>query len=462
VSLRRALVLALAYVLLLATIALGVPSALNLRSRVDAEVRREARGQADVVAATASDLLGPGRAAARRDLVTRAARSLRGRVLLVDARGTVLADSAGPAQAGADYGSRPEIAGALRGSAVQERRRSDTLDQTLLATAVPIARGAEVLGAVRVTQSVAAVDRATWRALAGLALVAAVVLAIGLAAGAVISGALARPLRRLEAIARRIAGGDLTSRAEVEGTAEQRSLARSFNDMADHLQDALEGQRQFVADASHQLRTPLTGVRLRLEEARAMTADRDPAAPELDAGMREVDRLAGIVEDLLTLSRGGGSGVRTEAVDALDAVEAAAERFRGHAADQGIRLTVHGDPATVHLSRAALQRVLDALVENAIAYAPAGSEVELALEPGRIAVMDRGPGLEAGEEEAVFARFHRGSASRAGARGTGLGLAIARQLAREWGGEVTLTNRRDGGARAVAVLPARVKEEIPT
>ncbi|MEA2294065.1 MAG: hypothetical protein QOE86_1704, partial [Solirubrobacteraceae bacterium] len=99
-----------------------------------------------------------------------------------------------------------------------------------------------------------------------------------------------------------------------------------------------------------------------------------------------------------------------------------------------------------------LDRVLDALVENAVAYSPPGGEVELAVEDGRIAVMDRGPGLTAGEEEAVFARFHRGSAGR-GVTGTGLGLAIARQLAREWGGDVTIASRRDGGARAVVVLP---------
>jgi two-component system, OmpR family, sensor kinase len=462
VTLRRALVLALAYVLLLAIIALGVPSALNLRTRVDAEVRSEARGQADVVAATASDLLGSGRAAARRDLVQRAATSLRGRVLLVDPDGTVLADSAGTEAVGEDYGSRPEIASALRGDAVQERRRSDTLDEELLATAVPIARGPSVLGAVRVTQSVTAVDRATWRAMGGIAVVGFVVLAIGLVAGAVISRALSRPLARLEAVARRIASGDLASRAPVEGTAEQRSLAQSFNDMADGLQEALEGQRHFVADASHQLRTPLTGVRLRLEEARATTPDDDPAAEELDAGMHEVDRLAAIVEDLLTLSRAGQAGGRVVAVDTMAAVQATADRFNAHAAEREVRLSVHGAAGVARVPAAALDRVLDALVENAIAYSPPGAEVELAVEDGRIAVMDRGPGLAPGEEEAVFARFHRGSASLTGVRGTGLGLAIARQLAREWGGEVTISNRRDGGARAVIVLPARVPEEVPT
>jgi two-component system, OmpR family, sensor kinase len=451
VSLRAALLLALAYVLLLAAVALGVPSALNLRDRVDAEVRSQARAQADVVAATASELLEDGDAAARAELVARAARSLRGRVILVDAAGVVLADSSGGGRLGADYSSRPEVAAALDGRAVQDRRRSDTLDADLLATAVPVVRGPEVLGAVRVTQSVAAVDRSVWRAIGGLVLVTAVVLVIGLAAGAFIARALARPLVRLEAVARRIAGGDLSSRAPVEGTTEQRSLARSFNDMAANLQDALEAQGRFVADASHQLRTPLTGVRLRMEEARATTPDDDPAAAELDAGMREVDRLAGVIDDLLRLSRGG----RAEAapVDMGAALRAAAERFRGAAAERGLRIGVHGAGGRAELPPAALDRVLDSLVENAIAYSPPGGEIELWSEPGRIAVLDRGPGLRPGEEEAVFTRFHRGSAAVSGAAGSGLGLAIARRLARDWGGDVMLANRPHGGARAVVVLP---------
>jgi two-component system, OmpR family, sensor kinase len=451
VSLRGALLLALAYVLLLATIALGVPSALNLSNRVDTEVRSQARAQADVVAATASDLLGPGSAQARRELVARAGRSLRGRVILVDDRGVVLADSAGEARVGENYGSRPEVQAALQGRAVQDRRFSDTLDDDLLATAVPIVRGADVVGAVRVTQSVSAVDRSVWKAIAGLVLVAGVVLVIGLFAGAIIARALARPLGRLEGTARRIAHGDLSSRAAVEGTTEQRSLAHSFNDMAANLQDALEAQGRFVADASHQLRTPLTGLRLRMEEARASTPDGTEAAEELDAGMREVDRLAGVIDDLLHLSR--GSRAAAEQVDAAGAVRAAAERFRGAAAERAIRITVHGDGAETELPPAALDRVLDSLIENALAYSPAGGEIELWTEPGRIAVMDRGPGLRAGEEEAVFTRFHRGSAAESGAPGSGLGLAIARRLAREWGGDVMLGNRSHGGARAVVVLP---------
>ena len=134
------------------------------------------------------------------------------------------------------------------------------------------------------------------------------VLALGLAVGAVIARRIARPLNRLDATARQIADGDLDRRAPVEGTTEQRSLAHSFNTMTSRLAQALQAQRQFVADASHQLRTPLTGLRLRLEEARAESRDA-AAREEIDLGIREVDRLSAMVEELLVLSRAGEGGV---------------------------------------------------------------------------------------------------------------------------------------------------------
>jgi signal transduction histidine kinase len=109
--------------------------------------------------------------------------------------------------------------------------------------------------------------------------------------------------------------------------------------------------------------------------------------------MQEVDRLAGVIDDLLSLSSGSSDSVAP--VDAADATRSAAERFRAPAASRGIRISVHGDSLATRLPPAALDRVLDTLIENAIAYAPEGTEIELWTEPGRIAVMDRGPGLRA-------------------------------------------------------------------
>jgi len=426
-------------VLLLAIIAFAVPLGFTLRDRVDDEVRLQARGQADVVAATASDLLARSRRAQLRSLVRRAAESARGRVVVVDARGTLLADSAGNGELGKSYADRPEIRAALAGRRFQEARNSQTLSQELLATATPVARNGTTVGAVRVTQSVDAVHRAVRRSVSGLIAIGGVVLLLGLIAGALIARQLARPLRRLETTAGEIARGDLDRRAPVEGTSEQRSLARSFNEMTDRLARTLRGQREFVADASHQLRTPLTGLRLRLEEIEAETPGED-----VEAALREVDRLSQMVTELLLLSAAGERDAPAVDVDLGEVARAAAKRFEG----AGAELSVTGSGGIVRCARADIDRALDSLVENAVSYSPPGSPIVIVASARAIEVLDSGPGLAPGEAEAVFERFHRGRAGRSGAPGTGLGLPIARELMRRWGAETAIETRPEGGARA--------------
>ncbi len=190
-SLRTGLSLAFAYVLLLAILALGLPLALGVDDRVGTEVRSQARSQADVVAATASDLLTDRPALDR--LARTAGESVRGRVTVVDASG---------ARAGRQHrhrrpsapptGARPEFRSALAGQAVQDTRDSRTLDQTILATAVPVLRSGRPAGAVRVTQSAEAIGRAERRSLLGLAALAAVVLLIGLGVGALLARGISR------------------------------------------------------------------------------------------------------------------------------------------------------------------------------------------------------------------------------------------------------------------------------
>ena len=452
-SLRRALLLAFAYVLLLAIVSFGIPLGLALRDRVDSEVKSQARNQADLVAATAADQLGPRDAEALAQLALRSSDAVRGRVLIVDRQGVVLADSAGADQVGASYAQRPEIATALRGRAFQDDRHSDTLDADILATAVPVVGPNGPIGAVRVTQDVDAVGDAVQSASLGLVLVAALVLAIGFAAGIVIARRLSSPLAALEGTARQIAGGDLERRAPVIGTSEQRSLAMSFNEMTARLAGALRAQREFVADASHQLRTPLSGLKLRLEEARAARLP-DDAAHEVDAAMREVDRLSATVDELLILSRAGQQDAPGERLDLSELARSAAARWSPAAADKGMAVEVDADGAApAFCSRADIERALDTLVENALAYSRDGGTVTIAAGSGRLCVMDRGPGFAAGEEEQVFQRFRRGSASRGGARGSGLGLPIARALMERWGGTARVENRPGGGGAAILELP---------
>ena len=432
--------------LVLAIVALEIPLILSMRDRVDAEVESQALSQAEIVAVLVGGELG------NRDELTdvteRAAGQVRGRVIVVRRDGRLVADSAGEERVGIDYGSRPEIARALGGDTYQQERRSETLGETILATAVPIrGTGTTVDGAVRVTQSVDAVDRATRRATLGLVAIGLLVLVLGLGAGALIAGQVARPIRRLDEAARRVAEGDLSARAKVEGSAEQQRLARTFNDMTGRLERLLASQREFVADASHQLRTPLSGLRLRLEEARATTGD-EGAQEEIDAGLRELDRLSAMVSELLVLSQAGEVDAPPERIDLEDAARRAEARWDGA---EGGRVRSDGTPAEGFCPRADLDRAIDALVENAIHYGD--GEVEIRSRPGAVEVLDRGPGLTDEDLAAVFERFHRGAAGRAGPNGTGLGLPIARELARRWGGDVTLVNRDGGGARATLLVP---------
>ncbi len=439
--------------LLLALIAFGVPLALSLRDRVDSEVKSQARSQADVVATTASELVNPPQPKVLRKLVERSAESVRGRVIVVDASGRLLADSAGTTL-GRSYEDRPEVDSALHGHAEQITRNSETLGTEILATAVPILEHARPRGAVRVTQSVDAVNRAVKTSILDVAALAAVVLALGVIAGALIAQQIARPIRRLDGAARRVAGGDLDTTVAVEGSKEQRSLSRTFNEMTQRIKRLLRVQQDFVADASHQLRTPLTGLRLRLEAlAERFRGDR-AVERELGAAMGEIDRLSLIVDELLILSRAGEHELPGERVDLALAARRAAERWGASAEDRGIGIEVFATDGVAEGWCAApdLERSLDALVENALNYSPAGTTVWIEAAPGCIAVLDEGPGLAPGEEEAVFERFSRGSAGRRGTKGTGLGLAIARELTRQWGGEVRLRNRENGGLAATIEL----------
>lgn len=453
-TLRRTLLLAVAYVLLLAVVAFGVPLAISLRDRVDAEVKGQAQSQVDLLAASSPELLGPTNRKTLDRLVSTSAESVRGRVIVVDRRGKLISDSVGGSEFGADFSTRPEIAAALSGSPYQETRHSDTLSADILATAVPILRQGGVVGAVRITQSVAAVGSAVRRSIVGIVLLGLAVLALGVIAGALIAQRIARPIRRLADSADAVAAGDLESRAPVEGTTEQRTLARSFNDMTGRVGRMLESQREFVADSSHQLRTPLTGLRLQIEEIQHVARDPEERAAA-DAALHEVDRLAQIVDELLVLSRAGEHDLPAEEIVLGDAADRAAARWRRAAEAKDIRLirsSARGG-ATARCATADLDRALDGLVENAIVYSPAGSEVEIADGPGSVRVLDRGPGLAPGEEEAVLERFFRGRSGRQGPEGTGLGLPIASELAGQWDGSVSIGNRDGGGAVAELHLP---------
>jgi two-component system, OmpR family, sensor kinase len=466
VSLRLRLVAAFAYVLVLVLAAIEIPFALSVSDRVEAEVRAHAQSQVHLVAASASGRLDDRDGLER--IVERAARDLGGRVLVVNDRGRVLADSAGDRLVGSSYADRPEIASVLAtGRVAQGIRHSVTLGQDLLFTAVPVASQGRRVGAVRLTQSAEPIGDRVRRDVLALAGIGVAALTLGLVLAWLLAGSLSRPLRSLAAAARRVGQGDLGARAPETGATEQREVATAFNEMTERLAESLAAQRDFVANASHQLRTPLAGLRLRLESA-GLKADDPALARELEAAEHEVDRLARLLTGLLALARGGAEAGTARAVSLAAAAEHARERWQDQADRTGASIELAGE-GDVHAlaSQEDVATALDNLVENALAYGRPDTTVTLAWsrlgDEAVLSVLDEGPGLAPGEEERVFERFRRGSAANVGPGGTGLGLAIVRRLAERWGGTATIANRATGGARAELRLPlAATRAEAPT
>jgi signal transduction histidine kinase len=460
---RGRLLAAFAYVLVLVIVALLVPLALSIERRIDREVRAQAADGAQLAAASASGRL---EKTGELDALAREVdRELGARVIVVGRTGSLLSDSQRPGTRGVAYDNRPEIAAALAGRTVQGRRHSNTLNQELLYTAVPIVNKGSTVGAVRLTQSVDAIDRATRRDQYALIGVGALALLLGLVAAWFVAGSLSRPLRGLASTARRVGAGDLDVRAEVEGPAEQRDVARAFNTMADRLTHSLDAQREFVANASHQLRTPLTGLRLRVEAA-SMATDDPVVQEELAAAEAETMRLARLISNLLTLASADAPAPPSQPVDLAVAARDAYERWRRRAEVEG--RSVACDPAgeaTGLGSADDLATSLDNLIENALVYAPAGSIVTITWgregDEAFVAVLDDGPGIAPEDAAAAFQRFQRGATRPVGNGGTGLGLAIVGALTARWGGSASLRPRAEGGTRAEIRLPAALDENAP-
>lgn len=438
--------------------ALGIPLTANLRQRATAELETNALIQAQGIAAAidARDLEPP-RPERLADLVNQAAAQVGvgGRVIVLDADGIVIADSDPAPVVGEQFNTpgRPEIQAALRGGSRSHIRFSEDLGQDIMATAVPILDRNTQLGVVRITQSVQQVEDNVQNITLGLLAIGAAGLAAGLLIAFGLAGSFSRPLTRLADTARRLGSGDLSARAEdVGGASEIEQLGHSFDEMADRLERTVQAQREFVANASHQLRTPLTGMKLRLESAMA-GARTDEVRRQLEAADREVDRLAEIVDRLLAMAREIEEGQPTH-VDVAEAVGRSIARWDQRAKELNTTLLGSGIGGEAQGNPADLDQILDNLVDNAISYAPGEVTIESGSSDGRVfvSVQDRGPGIPKDEIARVTERFYRGRGSPSG--GSGLGLAIARQLAEKWGGELTITSREGGGVRVEVRLRA--------
>jgi signal transduction histidine kinase len=422
-------------------IPLGVQNARTERRDLSAKVEHDAT----TLASLAEDAL---KRPVRRLLAPVASLAYRyrqdtgGRVVIVNRRGLALVDT-NPRGAGSEtFVTRVEIRAALRGTIAVGTRPSATLHTSLLYVAVPVAPGGHVVGAVRITYPTSAVDARIRRYWLVLAAIAGVVFAVASAVGIRLAGFVSRPLRLLEQAAGAVGQG---------GPPEVRSLAAVFNATVTKLEHALRSQEEFVADASHQLRTPLTALRLRLENLGRDVAQ--PGRSELAGALAETERLAGLVDGLLSLARADAKSAPAGRVDLRVLVQERLDAWSAFADESGVRLVAEpGDAPAVTASAERLRQAVDNLIENAVEASPPGGAVTLSAGSAppwvELRIRDEGPGMSADELGRAFDRFWR---ARSG-DGSGLGLAIVRRLVEADGGNVELRAAPERGLEAVIRL----------
>lgn len=277
-----------------------------------------------------------------------------------------------------------------------------------------------------------------------------------------LAGRAMRPVHEIIDQALSIRGGSLDRRihayAEVR---EYRRLVDVLNGMLERIQDAFDAQRRFTADASHELRSPLTAMRGELELALRRPRQAEEYRQVVESTLEEVARLTRITEDLLVLARSdsGAMEPRLELVEAGAVVSRVMDRLRGRAEQKGVALRLHAEgDATAALDPGLLGQVTWNLVENGLKFTPPGGEVTVSVALDReellLRVQDTGPGFL--DPEQAFRRFFREDPARTHGRptdGTGLGLAIVQAVAEAHGGRAEARNRAGGGAEVTVRLP---------
>jgi two-component system sensor histidine kinase MprB len=293
------------------------------------------------------------------------------------------------------------------------------------------------------------------------------VLLFVLAGGVFVAGALGRmasrrvlrPLNEVAAAAEHIGEtDDLSQRLRVHADDEVGSLATRFNAMLDRLEasrdeldESVRAQRQLVADASHELRTPVTSLRTNIEVLlTGAVLDEEDRRRLLADVVEQSEELSALVNDLIELARGDEQSTAVDDVRLDRVVAGSIERARRNA--PSVVFEGHLEPAQIDGVAERLERAVNNLLDNAARHSPPGGVVEVTTGPGGVEVRDHGPGVDEADLPHVFDRFYRGTNSR-GSLGSGLGLAIVRQVTEQHGGTASVANAPDGGAVFTLSLP---------
>jgi signal transduction histidine kinase len=385
------------------------------------------------------------------------------RVTLIDDQGHVLCDSKADFSAMENHRGRPEIVQAMNGHTGSRIRYSKTLQAVLLYVAVPVEFG-QSRWVVRTALSLSSINQLLSELFSKLVVLLVVLLVIIFGVGAYVYRKINTPLEEIRLGAERFAHGRFAAKLPDYEVREIAELAAALNQMATQL-DSLENLRQeFVANVSHELKTPVTSIQgfaeTLLEGARDNPEDLDRF---LRIIVRQSGRLADIIDDLLTLSRLESAPLdELLAVDRYilcDILESCREVCRGRAEDKDIAIIIDcSNDIVVVVDRSLLTQAVINLIENAVKYSPGHTTVTVSGSRFgsrvRIAVADQGPGIPEHHVPRLFERFYRADKARSRRLGgTGLGLAIVKHIASVHRGDVGVETRTGQGSTFVILLP---------
>ena len=449
-------------VLLCLEIPLGFLYAHNERKGVEGQLEHAT----EVLAAFADEAIREGRPDRLRLLAAETAEQVGGRVVIVGPAGTVLATSHPLYQEETNPAALAEVRTALRGHAHVGLRTAVLGGVPSLSIAVPT-QPAAVRGAVRVTIPEARLRASVHRVWALLAVAGAAVLLIVTVAAFALARWISRPVHALEGATRMLADGVLTTPAPTAtGPPELRRLAATFNRTAARLQALIHAQRSFTAHASHQLKTPLAALRIRLENLEPAIAE--DGRRGLAAALTEADRLTDMIDTLLQITRAEHAPERLIVADLDDVITQRIIALEPLARRRGVRLALTGGPVgVVDAIPGALDQIVQNLLANALHAAPDRSTITVHRCPAlpgsdrrgepavELHVIDQGEGLTEEQRRLAFEPFWRAPGTPKG--GTGLGLALVRQLTEACAGQVDLRPAAGTGIDAVVRFRAATR-----
>ena len=327
---------------------------------------------------------------------------------------------------------------------------------------VPVVKGGEVSDLVRVGMSTENLHRTLKRFLLIMAAVFPLALFLASGGGWLLAKRALRPIDRITRTARRISAESLDQRLMESGSGDELDrLARTLNDMLDRLDISIRQTRQFSADASHELQTPLTILKGEMEVALRSSRSPEEYQEVLQSGLEEIDRLSRLVDGLLLLARADAGVLRLDykPIRLDELVESVAGQFSSLAQSRDIALELEAPhPVRVLGDQVHLHRLVINLLDNALKYTPPGGEVKLSLVShegrARLEVADTGPGISPEEQELIFSRFHRAADTRTqDQRGVGLGLNIANSIVKAHKGTLMVESSPGRGSTFRVELP---------